>query len=158
MLAKAGWKGCSYHMTAPDPEGAGMAQALRTALEHAGVAPEAVGAVSAHGTGTVANDRCETRALKSVFGAHAGKLKVTAIKSMIGHAFAAAGAFATIAAVRSLQSGLVPPTLNYEHPDPECDLDVVAGNAARVDTGYMMVNALGFGGHNTALLLKKWDD
>ena len=161
ILAEVAGYGAScdaYHMTAPDPEGAGMAQALRTALEHAGVAPEAVGAVSAHGTGTVANDRCETRALKSVFGAHAGKLKVTAIKSMIGHAFAAAGAFATIAAVRSLQSGLVPPTLNYEHPDPECDLDVVAGNAARVDTGYMMVNALGFGGHNTALLLKKWDD
>ena len=160
ILAELAGYGAScdaYHMTAPDPDGAGMAQALRTALAHAGVAPEAVGAVSAHGTGTVANDRCETRALKSVFGAHTDKLKVTAIKSMIGHAFAAAGAFAAIAAVRSLQSGLVPPTLNYEHPDPECDLDVVAGKAARVDPEYMMVNALGFGGHNTALLLKKWE-
>ena len=160
ILAEVAGYGAScdaYHMTAPDPEGSGMAQALRTALAHAGVAPEAVGAVSAHGTGTVANDRCETKALRRVFGGHTSELKVTAIKSMIGHAFAAAGAFAAIAAVRSLQSGLVPPTLNYEHPDPECDLDVVAANAARVDTEYMMVNALGFGGHNTALLLKKWE-
>ena len=161
ILAELAGYGAScdaYHLTAPAPDGAGMAQALRTALAHAGAAPEEVGAVSAHGTGTIANDRCETLALRSVFGAHTSDLKVTAIKSMIGHAFAAAGPFAAIAAVRSLQSGLVPPTLNYEHPDPECNLDVVAGQAARVDTEYMMINALGFGGHNAALLLKKWED
>ena len=160
ILAEVAGYGAScdaYHLTAPAPDGSGMAQALRTALMHAEIPPEAVGAVSAHGTGTIANDRCETLALKSVFGAHAAKLKVTAIKSMIGHAFAAAGAFAAIAAVRSLESGLVPPTLNYENPDPECDLDVVAGQALRVDPEYVMVNALGFGGHNAALLLKKWE-
>ena len=82
---------------------------------------------------------------------------LVAVGALFGHAFAAAGAFAAIAAVRSLQIGLVPPTLNYEHPDPECDLDVVAGDAVRVDPEYMMINALGFGGHNAALLLKKWE-
>ena len=161
ILAEVAGYGAScdaYHLTAPAPDGAGMAQAMRVALGHAGVAPEEVGAVSAHGTGTVANDRCETRALRSVFGAHTAKLKVTAIKSMIGHALSASGALAAIAAVRTLQCGLMPPTLNYEHPDPECDLDVVSGNAARVDPEYVMINALGFGGHNAALLLKKWED
>ena len=161
ILAEVAGYGAScdaYHLTAPDPNGAGMAQAMRTALDHAGIAPQEVGAVSAHGTGTVANDRCETKALRSVFGAHTAKLKVTAIKSMIGHALSASGALAAVAAVRTLQSGLVPPTLNYEHPDPECDLDVVGATAVRVDPEYMMINALGFGGHNTALLLKKWDE
>ena len=160
ILAELAGYGAScdaYHLTAPAPDGSGMAQAMRTALARAGVAPDAVGVVSAHGTGTVANDRCEAKALQSVFGPHAGKLKVTAVKSMIGHALSASGPLAAVAAVRTLQQGIVPPTLNYENPDPECALDIVAGSALRADPEYVMVNALGFGGHNAALLLKRWE-
>jgi len=147
------------HITAPDPAGAGLCRALRNALALAEVPPEAVGCISAHGTGTVANDRCETRAIRAAFGdTCADAIHVSAIKSMIGHALAASGALAAAAAVRTLRTGIVPPTINYETPDPECDLDVTPNRAVRTDTRYVMVNSMGFGGHNAALLFRKWEE
>lgn len=146
------------HITAPDPEARGMSQAIRNALARSGASPDSVGCVIAHGTGTIANDRCEAKALHHVFGAHAKKLKVSAIKSMIGHALAASGALSAVAAVRTLCTGTLPPTINFRTPDPECALDVTPNHAAHVDTEYVLIDSLGFGGHNAALLFRKWED
>ena len=147
------------HITAPDPTGSGMIRAIRNALDLAGSPPSAVGCISAHGTGTAANDRCETRAIRGAFGDRcADAIKVSAIKSMIGHPLAASGALSAAAAVQTLRTGIVPPTINYETPDPECDLDVTPNRAARTDTGFVLVNSMGFGGHNAALLFQKWEE
>ena len=147
------------HITAPDPAGSGMSRAIRNALELASVPPRAVGCIYAHGTGTAANDRCETRAIRSAFGDEcADAIKVSAIKSMIGHALAASGALAAAAAVQTLRTGIVPPTINYQTPDPECNLDVTPNRAQHIDTEYVLVNSLGFGGHNAALLFKRWEE
>ena len=114
-----------------------------------------MGCVFAHGTGTVANDRAEAVALHRSFGGHAAKLKVSATKSMLGHTLAASGALAAAAAVETLRTGIVPPTANYSVPDPECELDVVPNVAERIDARYALVDSLGFGGHNAALLIGK---
>ena len=146
------------HITAPDPEGAGMIYAIRRALEMAGCAPEEVGAVYAHGTGTTANDRVEAKVLRAVFGEALPRVKVSAIKSMIGHALSASGALAALAAVQTLRTGILPPTINCRELDPECaPLDVNIGGAEKIDPRFVLVDALGFGGHNTALILKKWE-
>lgn len=146
------------HITAPDPEGAGMIYAVRRALRMAGCAPEEIGAVFAHGTGTVANDRVEAKVLHAVFGEKVSQIKISAVKSMIGHALSAAGALAAAAAVRTLQCGIVPPTINCRNLDPECgNLDVNPDGAARTDPRYVLIDTLGFGGHNAALILKKWE-
>jgi 3-oxoacyl-[acyl-carrier-protein] synthase II len=161
ILAEVAGYGASCdatHITAPDPEGAGVIYAVRRALEMAECPPGELTAVYAHGTGTVANDRVEAKALRAVFGAALPRVKVCAVKSMIGHAMSASGALALAAAVRTLTTGIVPPTINFRHPDPECgDLDVNPGGAAKTDPRFVLVDALGFGGHNTALILKKWE-
>jgi 3-oxoacyl-[acyl-carrier-protein] synthase II len=144
--------GDAYHVTAPDPEGLGAARALRGALEMAHIQPQAVDVVYAHGTGTPLNDSTEALALRAAFGATASKLKVTSIKSMLGHGFGAAGALAAVAAVGTLQHGWVPPTINYT-PDPAIDLQIVGNVAQESDAHYVMVNAFGFGGHNVVLVL-----
>lgn len=137
----------AFHVTAPDPEGDGAARAIAGALKNAGLQPEQVDMVYAHGTGTLLNDAGEARALKRVFGEHVHKLKVTSIKSMIGHGLGAAGAQSAVAAVLTLQRGMVPPTINYT-PDPEIDIPVVGNVAQPIDAHYAMVNAFGFGGQN----------
>jgi len=143
------------HITAPDPEAEGSIRAMRMALETANCPPEAVGCISAHGTGTRLNDRCEAKAIRKTFGDWTDKIKVSAIKSMIGHALGASGVLSSAAAVQTLRTGIVPPTINYETPDPECDLDVTPNQAAQIDTEAVMINSLGFGGHNAALLFRR---
>ncbi len=162
ILAEVAGYGASCdatHITAPDPEGAGMIYAIRRALEMAGISPNEVDAIYAHGTGTVANDRVEAKVLRAVFGERLPRVKISAIKSMIGHALSASGALAAAAAVRTLQTGILPPTINCPHLDPECgELDVNSGGAAKIDPRFVLIDALGFGGHNAALILKKWKE
>ena len=146
------------HITAPDASGAGLVYAIRRALEMAGCSSGEVGAVYAHGTGTIANDRVEAKALHAVFGDGIRKAKVCAMKSMIGHALSASGAFAALGAAQTLRTGILPPTINYRTPDPECDLDVNPCGAAELDTRFVMTDNLGFGGHNAVLILKKWEE
>lgn len=148
----------AWHVTAPAPDADGMVRAIGNALAGAGCRAEEVGCVFAHGTGTVANDRAEAVALHRSFGGYAAKLKVSATKSMLGHTLAASGALATAAAVETLRTGIVPPTANYSVPDPECELDVVPNVAERIDARYALVDSLGFGGHNAALLIGKWEE
>lgn len=161
ILAEVAGYGASCdgtHITAPDPEGTGMIYAIRRALRMAQCAPEELGAVYAHGTGTVANDRVEAKVLRAVFGERLPRVKISAIKSMIGHALSASGALAAAAAVRTLRTGVLPPTINCRNLDPECgDLDVNPGGAAQIDPRFVLIDTLGFGGHNTALILKKWE-
>lgn len=149
--------GDAYHITAPDPEGSGAARALRGALKSAGLQPSDIDVVFAHGTGTVLNDSGETKALKQVFGEYIYDLKVTSIKSMIGHSLGAAGAQSAVAAVRCLNEGIVPPTINYT-PDPEIDIPIVGNVAQSIDAQYAIVNAFGFGGQNVVAVLGRVDD
>lgn len=137
----------AYHVTAPDPDGDGAARALSGALKNTKLRPEDIDVIFAHGTGTVLNDAGEAKALKRVFGEHVYDLKITSIKSMIGHGLGAAGAQSAVAAVLSLREGVVPPTINYT-PDPEIDLPIVGNVAQKVDGDYALVNAFGFGGQN----------
>ena len=146
----------AHHITAPDPEAEGVARAMKQALAMAGCPAEAVGCISAHGTGTAANDRCEAKAILKVFGAQTEKIKVSALKSMMGHPLSASGALAAAAAVGTLRTGIVPPTINFETPDPECPLDVTANHAAEIKTEAVMTSSLGFGGHNAVLILQRW--
>ena len=146
------------HITAPDPSGAGLARAARRAMEGAGLRPSQVGAVYAHGTGTAANDLAESKALSSVFGPLLPGVRVCAVKSMIGHALAASAVLAAAAAVQTLVSGLIPPTINCTDPDPECPLNLTTEGPVRTETGAVLIDSLGFGGHNAALILKRWEN
>lgn len=139
--------GDAYHITAPDPEGRGATRAVKGAIKQAGLEPEDIDVIFAHGTGTVLNDVGETKALKQAIGEHIYNTKVTSIKSMVGHALGAAGAQSAVAAIRCLQQGIVPPTINYT-PDPEIDIPIVGNTAQEVDARYAIVNAFGFGGQN----------
>jgi nodulation protein E len=141
------------HITQPSADGA--AKAMRAALRDAGVAPEAIGYVNAHGTGTLANDATETSALHAVFGAHAGKLAISSTKSMHGHALGAAAALEAIATVLALRDGVLPPTANYNLPDPECDLDVIPNQARQAQVEWAISNSFAFGGLNAVLALRK---
>ncbi len=147
----------AYHITAPDPEGAGAARALRGALQMANLQPEDIDVVLAHGTGTQLNDISETLALKRAFGEAAYNLKITSIKSMVGHALGAAGAESAVAAVYALREGIVPPTINYT-PDPEIDLHIVGNHPEKVDARYAIVNAFGFGGQNVVAVFGRVDE
>ncbi|PYM53784.1 MAG: beta-ketoacyl-[acyl-carrier-protein] synthase II, partial [Candidatus Rokuibacteriota bacterium] len=138
----------AYHMTAPDPDGDGAARAMTEALRDAGLAPQDVGYINAHGTSTPYNDKTETLAIKRVFGDHAGRLAVSSTKSMIGHLLGAAGGVETIATVLALHHGLLPPTVNYQTPDPECDLDYIPNTARKVQVDAALSNGFGFGGTN----------
>jgi len=147
----------AFHMTAPDTSGKGIIAVIRGALEDAGVKPSDVQHVNAHGTGTPYNDKIETAAIKAVFNAHAYKLAITANKSMIGHTCGAAGTLESIATIKTLQTGIVPPTIHYETPDPECDLDYVPNVARRCDVRLALCNAYGIGGTNSAIVLARWE-
>jgi nodulation protein E len=141
------------HITQPSVEGA--ARAMRAALRDAGLVPEQIGYINAHGTATQANDITETAAIRAVFGAHAGKLAVSSTKSMHGHALGAAGALECLATVIALRDGVLPPTANFNQPDPECDLDVIPNQAREAQVEYALSNSFAFGGLNAVLALKK---
>jgi 3-oxoacyl-[acyl-carrier-protein] synthase II len=142
-------------MAAPDPESVGVSEMMRAALDRAGVAPERVGYINAHGTSTPLGDLAETRAIKDVFGDHAYSLAVSSTKSVMGHCFGAAGAIEAMMCALALHHGVLPPTINYEQPDPECDLDYVPNEARGVDIEVALSNAMGLGGHNGCVLLGK---
>lgn len=152
----AGWGGSTdaYHMTRPDETGQGPARAMVAALEDAGVAPEEVDYVKAHGTATPANDVIETRALKLVFGANT-RVPVSSMKSMIGHSLGASGAVESVGALLAMGAGFLPPTINLETPDPECDLDYVPNQSRPAELRTVIVNAFGFGGNNAAVVFRK---
>jgi 3-oxoacyl-[acyl-carrier-protein] synthase II len=151
-----GMTGDAHHMTAPDPEGDGAARAMAGALADAGIAPGEVGYINAHGTSTPYNDKFETIAIKRVFGEHAHRLAVSSTKSMTGHLLGAAGGIEAIATVLALHHGMLPPTINYETPDPDCDLDYVPNQARKLDVELALSNAFGFGGTNATLAFRKY--
>jgi 3-oxoacyl-[acyl-carrier-protein] synthase II len=147
----------AYHMTAPSPDGEGAANCMKLALEDAKIAPNEVDYINAHGTSTPLNDVVETIAIKKVFGEHAYKLMVSSTKSMTGHLLGGAGGLEAVITVKALETGIVPPTINLEEPDPECDLDYVPNQARRVNIRVAMSNAFGFGGTNACLVFRKWE-
>jgi 3-oxoacyl-[acyl-carrier-protein] synthase II len=145
----------AYHITAPDSEGRGAALAMERALESAGLKPEAIDYINAHGTSTSLNDKTETLAVKNVFKDHAYKLAMSSTKSNTGHLLGASGAVEAVICVKALEQGLIPATINYEKPDEDCDLDIVPNENRRQELHYAMSNSLGFGGHNISLIFKK---
>lgn len=152
--------GCTcdaYHITAPHPEGIGGTWSMKNAINDAGIKPEEIGYVNAHGTSTPLNDTGETKVIKDVFGKHAYKLAVSSTKSMTGHLLGAAGAIEAIITAMALKDGFLPPTINLRNPDPECDLDYVPNEGRKAEIKYALSNALGFGGHNAAIVLKKYE-
>jgi 3-oxoacyl-[acyl-carrier-protein] synthase II len=156
-LAGFGFSGDAYHITAPHPEGKGAIQAMKRALEVAGINTEDVNYINAHGTSTPHNDRIETMAVKAVFGDNAKKISMSSNKSMIGHLLGASGAVEFVSSVLTIKHGIVPPTINYEVPDPECDLDYVPNTAREQKVRAVLSNSFGFGGHNVSLCLKAFE-
>jgi 3-oxoacyl-[acyl-carrier-protein] synthase II len=154
-LAGYGASADAYHITAPEPQGTGAVLAIEAALADAGEPSEAVDYVNAHGTSTPLNDASETRALKKVFGDHAYKVPISSTKSMTGHMLGAAGAVEAAVTALAVAEGVVPPTINYETPDPECDLDYVPNEARKVDVRFGLSNSFGFGGQNAVLALRR---
>src|SRR5690606_14601308 len=152
-----GATGDAYHITAPAEHGEGAARAMQHALRDAGLKPEDVDYINAHGTSTDLNDKYETEAIKTIFGDHAYKLAVSSTKSMTGHLLGAAGGVEAVISVKAIADGVVPPTINYETPDPECDLDYVPNEARKQNVNVVVSNSLGFGGHNVALIFKKYE-
>ncbi|WP_053361883.1 beta-ketoacyl-ACP synthase II [Bacillus sp. FJAT-27251] len=152
-----GATGDAYHITAPAPEGEGGARAMKMALEDGGLSPEEVGYINAHGTSTEYNDKFETMAIKKVFGEHAYKLAVSSTKSMTGHLLGAAGGIEAIFTVLALKEGVLPPTMNYETPDPDCDLDYVPNESRQQEVKAAISNSLGFGGHNATIAFRKFE-
>jgi 3-oxoacyl-[acyl-carrier-protein] synthase II len=155
-LAGYGASADAFHITAPDEQGEGAVEAMRAALEDAGLRPESVDYINAHGTSTPLNDPVETQAIRTLFGSHADRLAVSSTKSMVGHLFGAAGAVEAVACVKSLETGWVHPTINYEHPDPVCDLDYVPNTARHLEPEVVLSNSFGFGGHNGCLVFRRW--
>jgi len=145
------------HITLPAPGGRGAVASMRLALADAGLGPDAVDYINAHGTSTPANDSAETAAIKTVFGERAYAIPVSSTKSMTGHMLGAGGGVEAIACIRALEEGILPPTINYEHPDPECDLDYVPNTARPAAVRVVMSNSFGFGGHNATIVLRRWD-
>jgi 3-oxoacyl-[acyl-carrier-protein] synthase II len=143
----------AHHMAQPEPEATGVAVMMKAALDRAGVDPERVGYINAHGTSTPLGDLAETRAIKQVFGDHAYRLAVSSTKSVMGHCFGAAGAVEAMMCVLAIRDDVIPPTMNYEHPDPECDLDYVPNEARRARIDVALSNAMGLGGHNGCVLV-----
>jgi 3-oxoacyl-[acyl-carrier-protein] synthase II len=161
ILAEVGGIGMSsdaHHITAPPDDGSGAALAISRALKSSGVAPEEVGYINAHGTSTPVGDVADTRAIRSVFGGHADQLVVSSTKSMLGHALGATAAIEAGLTIYSLREGVMPPTINLTHPDPECDLDYAPNTARRGEPQVALSNSFGFGGANTSLLLKRWSE
>ncbi|MFN2747109.1 MULTISPECIES: beta-ketoacyl-ACP synthase II [Bacillus] len=152
-----GSTGDAYHITAPAPNGEGGVRAMKEAIKDSGLAPESVDYINAHGTSTPYNDKFETIAIKEVFGEHAYKLAVSSTKSMTGHLLGAAGGIEAIFSVLAIKEGIIPPTINIETPDEDCDLDYVPDKARRQDVNVVLSNSLGFGGHNATLIFKKYE-
>ena len=148
----------AHHITSPDPQAEGAVAAMNNALGEAGMAAEEVDYVNAHGTSTPLNDVVETRAIKKVFGARAAALPVSSSKSVTGHTIAAAGALEAIFSVLAIRDGMIPPTVNYEANDPECDLDYVPNHARKKDVRTVLSNSFGFGGMNASLVLTRWEE
>lgn len=151
-----GSTGDAYHITAPAPAGEGGARAMKMALDDGGLTPEDIDYINAHGTSTDYNDKFETLAVKEVFGEHAYKLAISSTKSMTGHLLGAAGGVEAIFSILAIQDSILPPTINYETPDPECDLDYVVNEAREREINAVMSNSLGFGGHNATIVFKKY--
>jgi 3-oxoacyl-[acyl-carrier-protein] synthase II len=151
-----GYTSDAYHITAPSPDGEGAARCMRMAIKDAGLRPEDIDYINAHGTSTPLNDATETQAIKTVFGEHAKKVPISATKSMTGHLLGAAGSTEAIFTILTIRDGIIPPTINYEEPDPECDLDYVPNVARRQVVNVAMSNAFGFGGTNATLVFKKF--
>jgi len=151
-----GASGDAYHMTAPCDDGAGMARAMQNALREAGIDASAIGHINAHATSTSLNDSTETKAIKTVFGAHAGKVKISATKSMTGHLLGAAGGIESVFTALALRDEMLPGTINLENPDPACDLDYMADGSKHIACEYAMCNSFGFGGTNASVIFKKW--
>ncbi len=149
-----GMTGDAYHMTQPDTEGRGAVGSMQQAVRTSGIEPEQVGYINAHGTSTFFNDKVETGAIKQVFGDHARNLKISSTKSMIGHLLGAAGGAEAVITALALRRGVLPPTINLENPDPECDLDYCANQAVTQDVEYALSNSFGFGGHNMTLCFR----
>jgi len=148
----------AYHIVAPCENGEGALRAMRWALEDAGITTDDVDYINAHGTSTVLNDLAETRAIKGLFGERAYKIPISSTKSMIGHALGGAGALESVACVKTLQTGVIHPTINQEHPDPECDLDYVPGKCRKADVRIILKNSFGFGGQNACLVFKRFEE
>ena len=147
----------AHHITAPAPGGVGGAACMQLALADAGLAPEAIGYINAHGTGTPLNDSCETAAIKAAFGAHAAKLRISSTKSMTGHLLGAAGGVEGVFTALALHEGFLPATINLQQPDPACDLDYIPNQGVAEQVEYALSDSLGFGGHNAAVIFKRWE-
>ena len=147
----------AYHMVAPCADGEGAARCMSWALQDAGIQPEEVDYINAHGTSTQLNDASETRAIKTALGEHAYQVPVSSTKSMIGHTLGASGALESVACVKTLQTGVIHPTTNYEYPDPDCDLDYVPNTARQVDVRVVLKNSFGFGGQNACLVFRRYE-
>lgn len=156
-IAGYGTNADAYHITAPRPDGTGAAKAMQFAMEEAGINPNQVSYINAHGTGTHANEIGETAAIKLAMGDEAYRVPISSTKSMTGHLLGAAGAIEAIVCIKALEEGFLPATINYKNPDPECDLDYIPNEGRQVeDAQYALSNSLGFGGHNAVLCFKKW--
>ena len=151
-----GVTGDAYHMTAPPADGEGGARCMAEALKDAGMKPEDIDYINAHGTSTPLNDSCETKAIKQVFGDHAYRIPVSSTKSMTGHLLGGAGGIEAVFSIKALEEGVIPPTMNYENPDPECDLDYVPNEARSMEISTVMSNSFGFGGTNGVLVFRKF--
>jgi 3-oxoacyl-[acyl-carrier-protein] synthase II len=148
----------AYHLSTPDPEATGAYYSMKNAIKDGGLAPDDIDYVNAHGTSTYYNDLNETKAIKQLFKEKAKKIKISSIKSMLGHALGAAGGIEAVATALTVNTGIMPPTINLEEPDPECDLDYVPNTAQKSDIKYAISNSFGFGGTNATLVFKKWED
>lgn len=148
----------AHHITAPLDDGSGGAQAMVQAIKDAKILPENIDYINAHGTSTPLNDKTETAAVKAAFKEHAYQLAMSSTKSNTGHLLGASGAIEAIISIKALQNSLIPPTIHYQNPDAQCDLDIVANTPRKQDIRYAMSNSLGFGGHNASLIFKKWED
>ena len=148
----------AYHITAPIESGAGAALAIGRALDKAGIKPDEVDYINAHGTSTMLNDRMETRAIKAVFGRRAYEIPVSSTKSMMGHLVGSAGAVEAVICIMAIRNGIMPPTINLTHPDPECDLDYVANTARPAKVATALSNSFGFGGHNSVLVFREYSE
>jgi 3-oxoacyl-(acyl-carrier-protein) synthase len=155
-LAGYGNTADANHVTAPAPGGEGAARCMKMALRHAGLNPEAISYINAHGTSTPQGDIAETLAIKTVFGEHARKLAVSSTKGATGHMLGAAGAVEMVVCSKAIETGMVPPTINYQVPDPDCDLDYVPNTARQMKVEAVLNNSFGFGGHNASILARKF--
>jgi len=153
-----GMTGDAYHITSPAPAGEGAMRAMQRALQSANLIPQQIDYINAHGTSTLLNDKCETQAIKAVFGEYAYSIPISSTKSMTGHMLGASGAVEFIVSCLAIEKGVIPPTINYEYKDPECDLDYVPNQARNQEVKIVLSNSLGFGGHNVSLIVKRYEE